>query len=98
MKYMIICITRRCIPSTLDLLHSYMTANKVAGECWLIKNTSSKPWRSGPVFSLPREVYSVHSDRKGQINKVPFSKFYAAVRTVSHTLLALLCWFSALDQ
>lgn len=98
LKSMIICITRKCVPTTPDSLHFCKTANQAAGEHPLIKNISSKPLGSGPVFSLPSEACSVNSDRKAEINKLPFSKFYAAVRTGSHTLPALLCWFSALDQ
>lgn len=95
---MIICITSKYIPNTLDPLHSYKTANQAAGEHSLIKNISSKPLGSGPVSSLSSEACSVHSDRKVQINKLPVFKFYAAACTGSHTLLALLCCFSALDQ
>lgn len=73
LKYMIICITGKCIPNTLDPLHFCKTANQVAGEYWLIKNISSKPLGSGPVFSLSTEACSVHSDRKVHINKLPFS-------------------------
>lgn len=98
LKYMFICTTRKCIHNTLDPLHSYKTANQIAGEDLLIKNINSKPLGSGPVFSLSSEACLVCSDRKVQINKPPFSKSHAAVHTGSHTLLALLCWFSALDQ
>lgn len=95
---MIICITRRYIPDTLDLLHSFKTDNQNNGKHLLIKNTSSKPLGSGPVFSLSCKFYSLHLDKKVQISKLPLSKFHAALCIRSHILLALLSWFSALDQ
>lgn len=84
------------IPTVPDLLHCFKTA-KAAGEHLLIKNTISKPLGSGFIFSLSTETCSVHSDRKFKINKLPFSKFCAAVYIGSHALLVFLCWFSALD-
>lgn len=51
-KYVIICITRKYIPRTLDPLHSYETANQVAGEHLLIKHYEFQTIRIWTCFLI----------------------------------------------